>query len=151
MSAQSSRMYPSTHAAPRLHSDWIPSNFRCNPCSPRQVSRCTQAKGRRTGWDCIPISAPVVQDLPGGAGAIALVLAVLVLDEGVAAIVDAVVLLALPFPARNRAHNLPVAVQSPPTTIRRAMRQPVFFSCLSSPWLRNDGQSGQMGQWAGRQ
>ena len=144
MSAQSSRMYPSTHAAPRLHSDWIPSNFRCNPCSPRQVSRCTRAKDRRTGWDCIPISAPVVRDLPGGAGAIALV-AVLMLDEGVAAIVDAVVLLALPFPARNQAHILPVAVQSPPTTIRRAMRRPVFFSCLLlSSWLRNDGQSRQI-------
>ena len=90
-------------------------------------------------WDCIPISAAVVQDLPGGGGGIAPFLseAELIDEVVVAAIVDVVVPLALPSPVRNQEHIPPVAVPSPLTTIYRAMRRKVSFACLwlSASWL----------------
>ena len=131
-------MCPSTHAAPRLHSDWNPSNFQCTPCTPTHPSPHIPATVRRRDWDCIPISA-AVQDLPGGGGEIAPSLSEAALtDEVVAAIVDVAVLLALPSPARNQEHIPPVAVPSPLTTTHRAMRRIVFFSCpwASASWLR---------------
>ena len=139
MSAQSLQMCPSTHAAPRLRLDWNPSNFRCIPCTPSHPFPHIPATARRMDWDCIPISAAAVQDLPGGGGGIAPSLseAALIDEVVVAAIVDVVVPLALPSPARNQEHIPPVAVPSQVTTTHKAMRRKVSFACLwlSASWL----------------